>query len=220
MLFLHSPCMSSSTTIQRNIHMGACPVHHTPEYSQLQHFVASWMFSRTEFLLAGDPTCSSHQQTWKLKPKPCSEERADPRNMGTWATPSQPCDLTLKVPLLHFHNTAQPLIQIRYSWKQYYSSKATAIIFAMTAEKERHHCPKAMFCCSKNDERSPRGGKVWLSWPCYRYSLSIWHTNNALLVEKGRHGELYLNFTMFTQITNVCYSTENYPHLLVQALNF
>lgn len=60
-------------------------------------------------------------------------------------------------------STSRPLpqhsttpIQIRYSWKQYYSSKATAIIFAMTAEKEKHHCPKAMFCCSKNDEKPQR----------------------------------------------------------------
>lgn len=136
-----------------------------------------------------------------LKPKPCSEERAAPRNSNTGmrAVPSQPRALTLKAPLLHFHmyNTSRPLIQTRYSCKQHYSSKATAIIFAMATEKERRPCPRAMFCCSKNYEKSPRGGKVWLSWPRYRYSLWVWHTNNAMLVEKGRCRELYLNFTMF-----------------------
>lgn len=195
--------MSSCTTTHRDIYVDACPMHHASDYGQLQHFVASWMFSRTEFLLLAGrrPNTQLPSANLKAKAKALRWGKSSPwEHLSISATPSQPHALTLEVPLLHFHmsNTVRPLIQISYSWKQYYSSKARAIIFAMTTEKERHHCPKAMFCCSKNDERSPRGVKVWLSWPRYRHALSIWHTNNAMLVEKGRYEELYLNFTMFT----------------------
>lgn len=61
-LFLQSPATSSCTSTQRWTHMGALPVHRASEYGQPQHLVALWTFPRTEthFLLAGDPTCSSH----------------------------------------------------------------------------------------------------------------------------------------------------------------
>lgn len=122
------------------------------------------------------------------------------RSMGIRTAPSQPRALTLELLLLcsHLYNTSTPLTQIRYNWKWCYSSQVTTIISAMTMEKERHRCPKAMLCCSKNGERSPRGCKGRLSWPHYRYSLWTWHANNALLVKKCRCGQLYLNFTMFT----------------------
>ena len=153
-------------------------MHHAPEYGQLQHFVASWMFPRTETLASRwqetqrTAPISEPAESWTRTP---AEAGAGCRNRSTGVrmAPSQPYALTLKVRLLcsHMYNTSTPLAQIRYNWKWCYSSEATTIISTMTVEKESHRCHKAMLCCSKNGERSPSRCKARLSWPHYGYSV-------------------------------------------------
>lgn len=185
--------------------MGALPVHHAPEYTNCNILLPHGC-SQGQKLLLPD---GRRPDTWlpsanmlKAGPEallwgsstPQEQERGHPNGPLPASCPNPE---STAPPLPHAQRINSP-VQIRYNWKQCYSSEATTIISAMTIEKERNRCPKALLCCSKNDKRSPSGRKARLSWPRYRYSLWTWHANNALLAKKHRCGELYLNFTTFT----------------------